>query len=54
MFTRKKQYEVIYKNLSQNQVSEQLDLFLNGQIVEMTEQYKQLLHKKMLQEQRIA
>ena len=54
MFTRKKQYEVIYKNLSQNQVSEQLDLFLNGHIEEMTEQYKQLLHKKMLQVQRIA
>ena len=54
MFTRKKQYEVIYKNLNQNQVSEQLDLFLNGHIEEMTEQYKQLLHKKMLQVQRIA
>lgn len=54
MFTRKKNYEVIYKNLSQNQVFEQLDLFLNGQIEKMTEQYKQLLHKKMLQEQRMT
>ena len=54
MFTRKKQYELIYKNLTQSQVSEQLDLFLRGDIEQMTEQYKQLLHKKMLQEHRMT
>ena len=52
--TRKKKYDVVYKNLNQNQVSEQLGLFLNGQIESMTDQYKQLVHKKMLQEQRLV
>ena len=52
--TRKKKYDVVYKNLNQTQVSEQLSLFLNGQIDAMTEQYRQLMHKKMLQEHRLA
>jgi len=52
--TRKKKYDVVYKNLNQAQVSDQLSLFLNGQIEEMTEQYRQLMHKKMLQEHRLA
>ncbi|KAF1025638.1 MAG: hypothetical protein GAK29_01793 [Acinetobacter bereziniae] len=52
--TRKKKYDVVYKNLNQTQVSEQLSLFLKGQIDEMTEQYRQLMHKKMLQEHRLA
>ena len=54
LLTRKKKYDVVYKNLNQSQVSEQLSLFLNGQIEEMTEQYRQLMHNKMLQEHRLA
>jgi hypothetical protein len=52
--TRKKKYDLVYRNLNQTQVSEQLNLFLNGQIDVMTEQYRQLMHKKMLQEHRLA
>ncbi len=52
--TRKKHHDLIYKNLNQAKVSEQLSLFLNEEIEVMTEQYRQLLHKKKLQEQRLA
>lgn len=53
-FTRKKKQDLVYKNLTQTQVAEQLSLFLHGQVTEMSEQYKQLLHRKMLQEHRLA
>lgn len=53
-FTRKKKQDLVYKNLTQAQVAEQLSLFLHGQVNEMSEQYKQLLHRKMLQEHRLA
>lgn len=52
--TRKKNYDLVYKNVNQNKVSEQLNLFLNEKVDMMTEQYQQLLHKKKLQEQRLA
>ncbi len=52
--TRKKNYDLVYKNLNQTKLSEQLDLFLKENVEAMTEQYKQLLHKKKLQEQRLA
>ncbi|AXQ23347.1 hypothetical protein BEN71_15265 [Acinetobacter wuhouensis] len=54
LLTRKKNYDLVYKNLNQAKVSEQLDLFLKENVEAMTEQYKQLLHKKKLQEQRLA
>lgn len=49
LLTRKKNYDLVYKNLNQAKVSEQLDLFLKENVEAMTEQYKQLLHKKKLQ-----
>ena len=54
LLKRTKNYTVIYKNLNQSQVVEQLSVFLDGQIDSMIEHYKQLLHKKSLQEYRIA
>ena len=54
LLKRTKNYTVIYKNLNQSQVIEQLSVFLDGQVDSMIEHYKQLLHKKSLQEYRIA
>ena len=54
LLKRTKNYTVIYKNLNQSQVVEQLSIFLDGQVDSMIEHYKQLLHKKSLQEYRIA
>lgn len=54
LVTRKKNYDLVYKNLNHTKATEQLIQFLNGQIGDMTEQYKQLLHKKKLQEQRLT
>ncbi|MFN3073088.1 hypothetical protein ACK1JC_05610 [Acinetobacter sp. TY2] len=54
LLKRTKNYTVIYKNLNQSQVVEQLSVFLDGQVDSMIEHYKQLLHKKSLQEYRIA
>ena len=54
LLKRTKNYTVIYKNLNQSQVVEQLSVFLDGKIDSMIEHYKQLLHKKSLQEYRIA
>ena len=54
LLKRTKNYTVIYKNLNQSQVIEQLSVFLGGQVDSMIEHYKQLLHKKSLQEYRIA
>ena len=54
LFTRTKKQDVIYKNLIQVQVSEQLSLFVNGEIQAMTEQYQELMHKRMMQQYRIA
>ncbi|MGR3978555.1 hypothetical protein FW754_12975 [Acinetobacter sp. 1207_04] len=54
LLKRTKNYTVIYKNLNQSQVVEQLSVFLDGHVDSMIEHYKQLLHKKSLQEYRIA
>ena len=54
LLTRKKNYTIVYKNLNQSQASEQLASFLKGDIDGMIEHYKQLLHKKSLQEYRIS
>ena len=54
LWKRTKNYTIIYKNLNQSQVVEQLSLFLDGHVDSMIEHYKQLLHKKSMQESRIA
>lgn len=52
--TRKKTYDIVYKNINHSQVLDQLNLFLDGNLDDMKEQYRQLLHKKKLQEQRLV